>query len=81
MMPSVSQRGPGMGSRAGAGCLKCGVAWRRPILGVGQFTSKKIALLLADLSVIKSHSRPYVGDDNPYSKAQFKTLKYRPGFP
>ncbi len=36
---------------------------------------------LADLGVIKTHSRPYTSTDNPYSEAQFKTLKYRPGFP
>jgi transposase InsO family protein len=44
-------------------------------------TSKSVALLLADLGVTKTHSRPYVSDDNPYSEAHFKTLKYRPGFP
>ena len=43
--------------------------------------SKAVALLLSDLGVTKSHSRPYVSDDNPFSEAQFKTLKYRPGFP
>ena len=43
--------------------------------------SKPVALLLADLGVTKSHSRPYVSDDNPYSESQFKTLKYRTGFP
>ena len=43
--------------------------------------SKPVALLLSDLGVTKSHSRPYVSDDNPYSEAQFKTLKYRPEFP
>jgi putative transposase len=43
--------------------------------------SKTVALLLADLGVTKTHSRPYVSNDNPYSEAQFKTLKYRPGFP
>jgi putative transposase len=43
--------------------------------------SKAVALLLADLGVTKSHSRPHVSDDNPFSGAQFKTLKYRPGFP
>jgi len=43
--------------------------------------SKPVALLLADLGVIKSHSRPSVSNDNPYSEAQFKTLKYRPDFP
>ncbi len=44
-------------------------------------TSKPVALLLADLGVVKSHSRPHVSDDNPYSEAHFKTLKYRPDFP
>ena len=43
--------------------------------------SKPVALLLADLGVARSHSRPHVSDDNPYSEAQFKTLKYRLGFP
>ena len=43
--------------------------------------SKLVAQLLADLGVTKSHSRPQVSDDNPYSEAQFKTLKYRPEFP
>ena len=43
--------------------------------------SKALALLLADLGVTKSHSRPHVRDDNPYSESQFKTLKYRPEFP
>jgi putative transposase len=43
--------------------------------------SKPVALLLADLGVTKTHSRPHVSDDNPYSESQFKTLKYRPGFP
>jgi putative transposase len=43
--------------------------------------SKPVAFLLADLSVTKTHSRPYTSTDNPYSEAHFKTLKYRPGFP
>jgi putative transposase len=43
--------------------------------------SKALALLYADLGVTKTHSRPSVSDDNPYSEAQFKTLKYRPDFP
>ncbi len=42
--------------------------------------SKPVALLLADLGVTKSHSRPHVSNDNPYSESQFKTLKYRPAF-
>lgn len=44
-------------------------------------TSKPVALLLADLGITKTHSRPHVSNDNPYSEAQFKTLKYRPDFP
>ena len=44
-------------------------------------TSKSVALLLSDLGVVKTHSRPHVSNDNPYSEAQFKTLKYRPEFP
>ena len=44
-------------------------------------TSKPVALLLADLGVTKTHVRPHVSDDNPFSEAQFKTLKYRPDFP
>lgn len=43
--------------------------------------SKSVALLMSDLGITKSHSRPYVSDDNPYSESQFRTLKYRPGFP
>lgn len=43
--------------------------------------SKPVAYLLADLGVTKTHSRPYTSTDNPYSEAQFKTLKYRPDFP
>ena len=43
--------------------------------------SKPVAHMLSDLGVTKSHSRPYVSDDNPFSEANFKTLKYRPGFP
>ncbi len=43
--------------------------------------SKGVAFLLADLGVTKTHSRPHVSNDNPFSEAQFKTLKYRPDFP
>jgi putative transposase len=60
-------------------------------IGLGQLTlhadrgsamiSKAVAQLLADLGVTKTHSRPYVSNDNPYSEAQFKTMKYRPDFP
>lgn len=44
-------------------------------------TSKSLAFLLADLGVTKTHSRPHTSNDNPYSEAQFKTLKYRPDYP
>jgi len=44
-------------------------------------TSYNVAQLLASLGVTKSHSRPHVSNDNPYSESQFKTLKYRPEFP
>lgn len=44
-------------------------------------TSKPVAFLLADLGITRSHSRPHTSNDNPFSEAQFKTLKYRPDFP
>ena len=44
-------------------------------------TSKPVAFLLADLGVTKTHSRPHVSNDNPFSESAFKTLKYRPDFP
>jgi len=44
-------------------------------------TSKTVAALLDDLGVTRSHSRPKVSNDNPYSEAWFKTLKYAPVFP
>jgi putative transposase len=60
-------------------------------VGYGQLTihadrgspmvAKPVAHLLADLGVTKSHSRPHVSNDNPYSESQFRTLKYRPEFP
>jgi len=43
--------------------------------------SQPVALLLADLGIAKTHSRPHVSNDNPYSESQFKTMKYRPEFP
>ena len=64
---------------------------QRQAIGPGQLTlhadrgkpmlSKPLAFLLADLGVTKSHSRPYTSDDNPFSEAQFKTMKYRPDYP
>lgn len=47
----------------------------------GPMIAKSLALLMADLGVNKSHSRPYNSNDNPYSESQFKTMKYRPGYP
>ena len=44
-------------------------------------SAKPVAFLLADLGVTKSHSRPHVSNDNPFSESQFRTLKYRPEFP
>jgi putative transposase len=43
--------------------------------------SKTVAALLVDLEVVKTHSRPYVSNDNPFSESHFKTFKYRPDFP
>ena len=43
--------------------------------------AKATALMLADLGVTKSHSRPYTSNDNPFSESHFKTLKYQPQFP
>jgi putative transposase len=64
---------------------------RKQGIGAGQLTihadrgssmtSKPVALLMADLGVTKSHSRPRVSNDNPFSESQFKTMKYRPDFP
>jgi putative transposase len=44
-------------------------------------TSRSVALLLSDLGVDKTHSRPHVSNDNPFSESQFKTMKYQPEFP
>jgi len=65
-------------------CLKEGICPDHLTLHADRgsaMTSKSVAQLLADLGVTKTHSRPHVSNDNPYSEAQFKTLKYRPGFP
>ena len=65
-------------------CAKQGIAPDQLILHAdrgGSMTSKTLALLLADLGVSKSHSRPYTSNDNPFSEAQFKTMKYRPDYP
>ena len=46
-----------------------------------EMTSKPVAVLFSDLGITESHSRPYVSDDNPFSEAQFKTIKYHPDYP
>jgi len=66
-------------------------SWERQEIAPGQLTvhadrglamtSKPVAFLMADLGVTKSHSRPHVSNDNPFSESQFKTMKYRPDFP
>jgi len=43
--------------------------------------SRCVAMLLSDLGVTKTHSRPHTSNDNPFSESQFKTMKYRPEFP
>jgi putative transposase len=47
----------------------------------GPMTGKPLSQLLVDLGITKSHSRPHTSDDNPFSEAQFKTMKYRPNYP
>ncbi len=65
-------------------CSKQGIEEGRLTLhadGGPSMKSKPVEFLLVDLGVEKTHSRPYTSTDNPYSEAQFKTLKYRPEFP
>lgn len=68
----------------GESCRKHGVEPGRLTIHADRgssMKSKPVALLLADLGVTKTHSRPRVSNDNPYSESQFKTLKYSPQFP
>jgi putative transposase len=65
-------------------CAKQGIEREQLVLHSDRgsaMRSKTVAQLLIDLGVIKSHSRPYTPTDNPYSEAQFKTMKYRPEYP
>jgi len=65
-------------------CPRQGIGRNQPTLHADRgstMTSKPVAFLLADLGITKTHSRPHVSNDNPFSEAQFKTLKYRPAFP
>jgi len=65
-------------------CLKQNISEKQLTIHADRgsaMTSHGVARLLSDLGVDKTHSRPHVSNDNPYSEAQFKTLKYRPEFP
>jgi putative transposase len=65
-------------------CRKQGIARDQLTLHADRgaaMTAKSLAQCLADLGVTQSHSRPYTPDDNPFSEAQFKTMKYRPDYP
>ena len=65
-------------------CARQGIESGRLTLHADRGTSMKskpVALLLSDLGVTKTHSRPHVSNDNPFSESQFKTMKYRPEFP
>jgi putative transposase len=65
-------------------CLRQGIRSNQLTLHADRgpaMIAKSMAMLLSDLGVTKTHSRPYVSDDNPYSESQFKTLKYRPDYP
>ena len=65
-------------------CRRQGIAHHQLIIHSDRgsaMTSKTVAQLLAELGVEKSLSRPYNSNDNPYSEAQFKTMKYRPTYP
>jgi putative transposase len=65
-------------------CAKQGVKPNQLVIHADRGSSMKskgVAELLADLGIEKSHSRPRVSNDNPYSESQFKTLKYHPDFP
>jgi len=65
-------------------CAKQGIEPGQLVIHADRGTSmksKRVGLLLADLGVTKSHSRPHVSNDNPFSESHFKTMKYRPEFP
>ena len=72
------------GKLIAATCAKQGIGRDQLTLHADRgssMTSRPVAFLLADLGITQSHSRPHVSNDNPFSEAQFKTLKYRPYFP
>ena len=67
-----------------ATCLKQGIAPHQLTIHADRgapMRSKLVALLFSDLGIDASHSRPRVSNDNPFSEAQFRTVKYRPEFP
>jgi putative transposase len=67
-----------------ATCVKQGITPDQLTIHADRGSSMKshgVAMLLSDLGVTKTHSRPHVSNDNPFSESHFKTLKYRPEFP
>ena len=67
-----------------ATCVRQGIQPRQLTIHADRgssMTSKPVALLMADLGVTKTHSRPHVSNDNPFSESGFKTMKYRPDYP
>jgi len=65
-------------------CLKQGIEKEQLTIHADRGSSMKsnsVGQLLSDLGIIKTHSRPHVSNDNPYSESQFKTMKYCPAFP
>lgn len=67
-----------------ASCVREGIVREQLTLHAdngGPMRAKSMALLLSDLGITQSHNRPHTSDDNPFSEAQFKTLKYRPDYP
>jgi putative transposase len=76
------KRGVGQATKIEESCKKQHIQPGQLTLHADRGTSmrsKPVALLLVDLGVTKTHSRPHVSDDNPYSESQFRTLKYRQG--
>jgi len=65
-------------------CAKQGIEWGQLTIHADRgsaMIAKEVTQLMADLGVTKSHSRPHMANDNPFSEAQFKTAKYRPDYP
>jgi putative transposase len=81
---AAQENGPLARHMIAESCRKEGIQPGQVILHADRgapMTAKPVAMLLSDLGVTRSHSRPHVSNDNPFSEAQFKTLKYCPEFP